>query len=113
MGFFEGWWSAGDDMLRCCMVGFLCNSNLEPKTALDDECNPAWKGEAAEKVYDGRAAQRVRAVVNWVSARSDREGMLCLNMVSRAVGWRCACHCWWMVNETRGRAEVVRSNVAR
>lgn len=106
MGFFDGWWSAGDDMLRSCVKGTLRVSELGLITALAGEWRLAC-GKGMNAVRGACAARYAHVAGNRVSDAVSREGMLCLSMVSHAVGSMCACHCRWLSeDETRGRAEV-------
>lgn len=99
-GFFEGRWSAGDDMLRC-VADVPSTGVLRVEVTLD-------KGSSTARVFSNRRGVYCEyTIAERVLAGSVREGILGLSMASHAVNWRRACHCMVLCREeTRGDAEV-------
>ena len=102
MGFLEGWWSAGDDMLRRCMVGFLCKSTPEPRAA--DDCTRTRESDTGTgaKAMAGNVAQCVGEIAGRVLVRSNRDGKLGLSIFSHTFGSQCACHFGGCMRRKRG-----------
>jgi hypothetical protein len=102
MGFFEGWWSAGDDMLRL-VAELLGNKDLRYEVTVDAGDRPARRWMVDGGVCNRRGTYSEHVVRISQLVRSGREGISGLSMVSHAVNWRCACHCMVLCRqETRG-----------
>lgn len=102
MGFFEGWWSVGDDMLRRCMVGFLCKSTGTPESRAAGGCTRRRERDTGAKAMDANVAQCVREIASRVLVRSNRDVKLGLSIFSHRFGSQCACHFGGCMERKRG-----------
>jgi hypothetical protein len=79
------------------------NGGLRSEVALDAGDSPVRRWILDGRVCNRREMYGEHTVRASLLARSGREGISGLSMVSHAVNWRCACHCMVLCREeTRG-----------